>query len=118
MRKLSLEDEQVRTDRERSSENEKNRDRSLNRHLSNSRQLRCREVSRMLSRKVSRNWPSTAEGVEEVSRYQTAEPIPEARSIDVVSRRYRGDRENLDRSTRCRGSVEIAIRKRLEKLDS
>ena len=111
--------------------NEENRDLHLNRHLSNSRQLRCREVSRKLSRKVSRKKPSTNAGIE---RYREARRISdtrssidpqgietgvekedtnstsESRSIQQVSRIYRQDRRNLDRSIRCRGGVEIAIR--------
>ena len=43
----------------------------------------------MLSRKVSRKWPSTDEGVEMVSRYKT---------------NFKD--QKLDRSTKCRGGIE------------
>ena len=63
---------------------------------------------------MSRIWPSTDTGVEKVSRYKTLDIRDEARLIHQVSRSYRGDKNFLDRSTRCRGGVEIAIRKSLE----
>ena len=52
--------------------------------------------------------------IEEVSRINTPELRTEARSIHQVSRSYRAYRPNLDRSTRCRGAGEIAIRKSLK----
>ena len=63
----------------------------LNRTFSNARQLRYREVSRKLSREVSRKWLLTAE----------------------VSSKYRATKnqfkeQKLDRSTRCRGVIEEA----------
>ena len=42
---------------------------------------------------------------------KTLDTGDEARSIHQVSRSYREDRNFLDRPTRCRGGVEIAIRK-------
>ena len=53
-------------------------------------------------------------GVETVSSFNESWIRIEARSIDQVSRRYRGDRNFLDRSTSCREGVEIAIRKHLK----
>ena len=68
---------------------------------------RCQEVSRHLSRKVSRKWSSTVE----VSRNNPTESRIETQSIHQVSRSYRGCRTILDRSTRYREAVRIAIRK-------
>ena len=78
---------------------------------------KCREVSRHLSRKVSRKWSSTNTGIEEVSRNKSSDTRIEARSIHQVSRSYWGGRNFLDRSTRCPEAVGIAIRKKLKKLD-
>ena len=50
-------------------------------------------------------------GIEEVSRNNPTEPRTEARSIHQVSRSYRRCRPILDRSTRYRKAVRIAIRK-------
>lgn len=107
--------------------NEENRDLHLNRHLSNSRQLRCREVSRKLSRKVSRKKPSTdagieryrdarrnsdmrvsidREGVEKVSRRQKKSRLIRKVSRQVSRKKTQTAQLNLDRSNRCRGSVE------------
>ena len=70
----------------------------------------CREVSRNLSRQVSRKWSSTVE----VSSNKESDPRTEARLIHQVSRSYRGGRSILDRSTRYRGAVRIAIRKKTQ----
>ena len=45
---------------------------------------------------------------------KTSDTRDKAQSIHQVSISYRGDRNFLDWSTRCRGGVEIAIRKSLE----
>ena len=45
---------------------------------------------------------------------KTSDTRDEAQLIHQVSRSYQGDRNFLDRSTRCRGGVKIVIRKRLE----
>ena len=71
------------------------------------------QVSRNLSWQVSRKWSS----IVEVSSNKESDPRTEARSIHQVSRSYRGGRSFLDRSTRYRGGVEIALRKSLEKLN-
>ena len=52
-------------------------------------------------------------GIEQVSRNNSSDPWIEAWSIHQVSRSYRGDRSFLDRSTRYRGAVGIAIWKSL-----
>ena len=107
--------------------NEENRDLLLNRHLSNSRQLRCREVSRNLSRKVSRKKPLTDAGIE---RYRDARRDTDTRSsidregVENLSRRQKKSRSirkvlrqvsrkktqttqvNLDRSNRYQESIE------------
>ena len=72
---------------------------------------RCQEVSRHLLRKVSRKWSSTDTGIEEVSRNKSSNTRIEARSIHQVSRSYRGGRNFLDRSTKCREIFGITIRK-------
>ena len=72
---------------------------------------RCREVSRHLSRKVSRKWSSTNTGIEEVSRNKSSDTRTKARSIHQVSRSYRGGRNFLDWSIRCWEAVGIVIRK-------
>lgn len=75
--------------------NEENRERSLNRHLSKSRQLRCREVLRNLSRKVSRKLPSTTEGIE---RYRDARRISDKRcSIDRTGVEEASKRHKISR---------------------
>ena len=75
---------------------------------------RCREVLIKVSSPVSRIWPSTNIGVEEMSRYKTSNTKVEARSIHQVLRSYRGDMNFLDRPTKCLGGNEITIRKSLE----
>ena len=87
---------------------------SLNRPLVNLNRWMCREVSRHLSRKVSRNWSSTYTGIAEVSWNKPSDARTEARSIHQLLRSYRGSRNFLDWSTSYQGSVEIAIRKSLE----
>ena len=79
---------------------------SLNRLVVNLDRWRRREVSRHLSRKVSRKWSSTVEGINEVSRNKPTDTRTEARSIHQVSRSYRGGRSILDRSIRCRDAIE------------
>ena len=72
------------------------------RHLSN----RCREKAMSIDH-VSRScW-----------EIKTPEARYDARSIHQVSRSYWEVRNFLCRSTRCRGNVEIAIRKSFRKLD-
>ena len=83
----------------------------LNKPAVNLDRWRCREMSRHLSRKVSRKRSSTDTGIEEVSRNTSSDIRSESRSIQQVSRSYRGGRSILDRSTRCQGAVGIAIRK-------
>ena len=56
-------------------------------------------------------------GIGKVSSNKESISRIEAQSIHQVSRSYRGDKSFLDRSTRYQGGVEIALRKRLEKLD-
>ena len=75
--------------------------------------MRCQEVSRHLSMKVSRNWSSTDTGIEEVSRNKPLDTRIEARSIHQLLRSYQGGRNFFNRSTRCQEAVEIAIRKSL-----
>ena len=75
---------------------------------------RWREVSSKVLSQVSMIWPSIDTSVEKVSRYKTSDIRDKARSIHQVSRSYRGSRNFLVRSTSCRGSVEIAIRKDLK----
>ena len=68
--------------------------------------------------------PSVKEGVEKnnIDRYNCREGVEkqskdtrrEARSIHQLPRSYRGSRNFLDRSTSCRGSVVIVIRKDLK----
>ena len=88
----------------------------LNRTFSKARQMRCREVSGSCQcrcrENACRHW-----GIEQVSSNNSSNPRIEARSIHQVSRSYRGYRPNLDRSTRYRGTSEIAIRKSFSKLD-
>ena len=64
--------------------------------------------------KVLRNWSSTNTGIEEVSRNKPSDTRTEARSIHQLSRNYRGGRNFLDRSTRCREAIKITIRKSLK----
>ena len=97
-----LGDEQARTDRERSKKWEIDHEERIYRPLVNLDKCRCREVSRNLSRYVSRKWLSTVE----VSSNKELDPRTEAQSIHHVSRSYRGGRSILDRSTRYRGGVE------------
>ena len=56
-------------------------------------------------------------GVEQVLSNKESVSRTKARSIHQVLRSYQGGRSFLDRSTRYRGDVVIALRKRLEKLD-
>ena len=77
---------------------------------------RYREVSRQLSRKVSRKWSSTNTGIEGVSRNNPSNARTEARSIHQLLRSYRGGRSFLDLSTKYRKAVEIAIWKSLRSL--
>ena len=102
-----LGDEQVRTNRERSKKWEKDRDGSIYRPFSNARQLRYREVKVGVEELVFDSW-----GIEQVSSNKEYDSRTEARSIHQVSRSYRGGRSFLDRSTRYRGGVETALRKR------
>nr|POF27242.1 hypothetical protein CFP56_12584 [Quercus suber] len=53
------------------------------------------------------------QGVETGVEKEDSNSINESRSIHQVSRIYRGDRDFLDRSIRCRRGVEIAIRNNL-----
>ena len=85
----------------------------LNSVLVNLDRWRRQEVSRNLSRKESRKWSSTEIGIEEVSRNKSTNTRIEAQSIHQVSRSYRGGRNFLDRSTRCRD----CNKKKLKKLD-
>lgn len=89
VKKSGLGDEQPRTDRREIEKWEWNRDESLNRHLSKSRQLRCREVSRMLLREVSRKLAFDSWRCRGGIEVRTAELILK-----------------LDRSTRCREGIE------------
>ena len=86
---------------------------SLNRPLVNLNRWMCREVSRHLSRKVSRNWSSTYTGIAEVSWNKPSDARTEARSIHQLLRSYLGGRNFFDRSTRCWEAVDNAIRKSL-----
>ena len=61
---------------------------------------------------VSRKMLVDSWGVEKVSRNNTSESRTEARSIHQGSRSYRGGRNFLDRSTKYRGGVKIALRKK------
>ena len=84
---------------------------SLNSSSSKSRQMQVSRgieisVKRSVEKMVVDGW-----GIEEVSRDNPIEPRIEARSIHQVSRSYRGCRTILDRSTRYREAVRIAIRK-------
>ena len=45
---------------------------------------------------------------------KTLDTWDKAQLINQMSRSYRGDRNSLDRSTRCRGGVKIVIRKSME----
>ena len=76
---------------------------------------RCKyqEISRQLSRKVSRKWSSTDTSIEEVSRNNPSNARTKARSIHQLSRSYRGGRSFLDQSTKYQEVVEIAIWKSL-----
>ena len=56
-------------------------------------------------------------GIEEAIEQQRIKFRTEARSIQQVSRSYRGCKSFLDRSSRYQGGVEIALRKMLKKLD-
>ena len=84
---------------------------SINRPSVNLDRWRCREVSRHLSRKVSRNWSSIDSGIKEVSKNKPSDIRTEARLIHQLSRSYLGGRNFLDCSTRWREAVKIAIRK-------
>ena len=53
-------------------------------------------------------------GIELVSRNNSSDPRTKARSIQQVSRSYQWGRSFLNRSTRYRGAVGIAIRKSLK----
>ena len=64
---------------------------SLNRPSINLNRWRCREVSRLLLRKVSRKWSSTDTGIEEVSRNNPSDA-----------------RTELDQSTSCREAIDKA----------
>ena len=86
---------------------------SLNRSSVNLNKWRCQEVSRQLSRKVSRKWPSIDTGIEEVSRNNPLDARIETWSIHQLSRSYQGGKNFLDLSTRYRVSVEITIWKSL-----
>ena len=81
--------------------------------ISNSRQMRCQGVSRHLLRRFREK----AMSIDHVSRScrggKTPEARYDARSIHQVSRSCREVRNFLNRSTRCRGAVKIAIRKSL-----
>ena len=72
----------------------------------------------VVSRHMLSRCQEKATSTDHVSRscqgIKTPEARNDARSIHQVSRSYREVRNFLDRSTRCRGAVEIAIRKSLE----
>ena len=89
---------------------------SLNRSSVNLDRWRCQEVSRQLLRKVSRKWSSTDTGIEEVSRNNPSDARTEARSIHQLSRNNRAGRSCLNRSTRYREAIKIAIWKSLRSL--
>ena len=80
----------------------------LNRPAVNLDRWRCLEVSRHLSGKVSRKWSSTDTGIEEVSMNTSSDTRSKSRSIQQVSRSYRGGRSILDRSNRCWEAIEEA----------
>ena len=86
---------------------------SLNRPSVNLDRWSCWEVSRDLSRKASRKWSSTDIGIEEVLSNKPSDTGTKARSIHQLLRSYRRGRSFLDRSTRCRKTVKIAIWKSL-----
>ena len=79
----------------------------LNISLVNLDKWRCWEVSRQLSRKVSRKWSLTDIGIE-VSRNNPSDARTEARSIHQLSRSYRWGRRFLDLSTRYQEAIEEA----------
>ena len=56
-------------------------------------------------------------GIEEAIEQQKVRIKKESRSIQQVSRSYRGGRSFLDWSTRYQGGVEIVFKKMLEKLN-
>ena len=89
---------------------------SLNRPSINIEKWRCWEVSRQLSRKVSRKWFSIDTGIEEVSRNNPSDVRTIAWSIHQLSRSYRGSKSFLNLSTKYRKAVEIAIWKSLRSL--
>ena len=88
--------------------------RSLNRPSINLDRWRCRDICWGRYRE---KWSSTDTGIEEVSRNKPSDTRTEARLIHQLSRSYRGGRNFLDHSTRCRETVEIANKKKLKKLD-
>ena len=77
--------------------------------ISKSRQMK---VSRHLSRQVSRKWQLTNTSVENMSRNKPPYQEQKLDRLTQLSRSYRGDKNFLNRSTRCREGVEIAIRKK------
>ena len=89
---------------------------SLNRPLVNLDRWRCWEISRHLSRKVSRKCSLTDAGVEKVSRNKSTWSRTEARSIHQLSRSNRAGRSCLNRSTRYREAIKITIWKSLRSL--
>ena len=104
-------DEQVQTDRERSRKWESNREEQIYRSLVKLDRCRYREVSRQLSRKVSRKWSLTDTGMEEVSMNNPPKARTDARFIHQLSRSYRGGRSFLNLSIRYWEAVGNTIRK-------
>ena len=93
------------------------RTRRLYRPSVNLDRCKCWEVSRQLSRKVSRKRSSIDTGIKEVSKNNPSNARTEARSIHQLSRSYQGGRSLVDLSTRYREAVEIAIWKSFKELD-
>ena len=77
--------------------------------ISKSRQMRCRGGVKQVLRKTT----STDHMSRSCRGRKTPEARYEARSIHQVSRSCREIRNFLDRSTKCRGAIEIVIRKNL-----
>ena len=99
--------------RERSRKWQADRTRSLNRALNKSRQMRCRGGVETSVEQVSRKATLTDHVSRSCRGIKTPEASYEAQSIHQVSRSCREVKNFLDRSTRYRGAVEIAIRKSL-----
>ena len=73
--------------------------RTLNRPSVNLDRWRCRDICWGRYRE---KWSSTDTGIEEVSRNKPSDTRTEAWLIHQLSRSYRGGRNFLDQSTRCR----------------